>query len=201
MNENQRIGAVVLAAGLSQRMGQQKLILPWGKLTVIEQVLESLKLGGVDLIVVVTGKSHEILSEKLSGSDVKLVFNPDYSNGSMMTSLQAGISTLSRLEATSAILALGDQPQILPETVHAVCQASQADPDKIIVPSWKMRRGHPWIIPARFWKQIISAKKEYTMRDFLKTNDKEIRYVLVETPTIIADLDTPEEYEQQKPPA
>lgn len=199
MNENQKIGAVVLAAGLSQRMGQQKLILPWGKHTVIEQVLESLKLGGVELIVVVTGKSYETLLEKLAGSDVTLAFNPDYSNGSMMTSLQVGIAALSRLNATSAILALGDQPQILPDTVQVVLQASQLDSDKIIVPSWQMRRGHPWVIPARFWKQILSSHEEFTMRDFLNSNEDAIRYVLVDTPTILADLDTPEEYEQQRP--
>lgn len=199
MIENHKVGAVVLAAGLSQRMGQQKLILPWGRHTVIEQVLESLKLGGIDLIVVVTGKSHEILTEKLSGLDVTLAYNPDYSNGSMMTSLQVGIGALSRLNATSAILALGDQPQILPDTVREVLHASQLDSDKIIVPSWQMRRGHPWVIPARFWKQILSSHKEFTMRDFLKANENLIRYVLVETPTILADLDTPEEYEQQRP--
>jgi CTP:molybdopterin cytidylyltransferase MocA len=36
------------------------------------------------------------------------------------------------------------------------------------------------------------------MRDFIWINEKEIRYVVVETPTILADLDTPEDYEQQK---
>ncbi len=199
MKANYKVGALVLAAGLSQRMGKQKLVLPWGEHSVIEQVIQTLKLGGLDLIVVVTGKSHELLVEKLSGLDVILAFNPDYENGSMITSLQVGITTLTRSHASSAILALGDQPQILPETVKSVLLASQLEPEKIVVPSWQMRRGHPWVIPEIFWQQILEANAETTMRDFLRCNDEKIRYVLVDTQTIIADLDTPEEYERQKP--
>lgn len=199
MNEKVKIGAVILAAGLSQRMGRQKLVLPWGKRTVIEQVIESLYNGGAEAITVVSGKSHDLLTGRLSGSGVQLVFNPDYANGSMLTSLKVGLNALEQTSAEAALLALGDQPQIQAQTVQAVISAYRVQPAKIIVPSWQMRRGHPWAIPAVFWEEILSSGAEYTMRDFLKSHEMDIEYVLVDTPTIIADLDTPEDYEREKP--
>jgi len=57
-----------------------------------------------------------------------------------------------------------------------------------------MRRGHPWLVTRPLWDELISMKQDQTPRDFLNTHREEIHYINIETPTILADLDTPEDY-------
>jgi CTP:molybdopterin cytidylyltransferase MocA len=64
-----------------------------------------------------------------------------------------------------------------------------------------MRRGHPWLIPQRFWQELCNLDPEQTMRSFLNGHEKDIIYTVVDTASILADLDTPEDYLREKPPA
>ena len=104
------IAAVVLAAGLSSRMGQPKQIMRWGSRAMVRQVCETLIASEVNEIVVVTGYAREKVEEALIGCAARPVFNPDYEDGDMMRSLQIGLNSLSNFEA--ALFVLGDQPQM-----------------------------------------------------------------------------------------
>ena len=86
------IGAVVLAAGRSQRMGRPKMILPWGETTVIGQVANVLLAVGVDDVLVVTGGAQNEVEGALTGMPVRTVFNPEFANGEMMHTLQVGLA-------------------------------------------------------------------------------------------------------------
>lgn len=198
-HHNQFYGAIILGAGLSSRMGQPKLLLPWGQTTVIGQIVHTLHSAGVDLIVLVTGATHDLLSEALKDEDVRLAFNPQYADGNMVHSLQTGLRALQELGADCALLALGDQPQIQVETVQAVLAGALEYPTALVLPSLNMKRGHPWAIPAGLWPAIFDLSEDQTMRDFVRGQEANIHYVLVDTSTIFADLDTPEDYAREKP--
>ncbi|MEK7326536.1 MAG: NTP transferase domain-containing protein, partial [Chloroflexota bacterium] len=105
------IGAVVLAAGLSTRMGQPKHILPWGTTVMVRQVVEVLAEGGVDEIVVVTGHARAEVEAAVAGV-ARSVFNPDFANESLLISLHVGLRALETSACEAALAALGDQPQI-----------------------------------------------------------------------------------------
>ena len=75
-----RVGAVVLAAGRSRRMGRPKMILPWGETTVIGQVVNVLLAAGVDDLLVVTGGAREDVESALVDMPVRTIFNPDFAN-------------------------------------------------------------------------------------------------------------------------
>ncbi len=199
MNNESKLGAVVLAAGLSLRMGKPKLMLPWGETTVIGQVVSIISSCDVNPIVVVTGKTHADIQSSFANSDIHLAYNPDFEDGRMLTSLKVGLRKLTDLGVTSTLLALGDQPQIREETVQAVVQAYRKRPDKLIIPSYRMRRGHPWVIPDRFWQELCNQPGESTMRDFINSHGQEIEYVNIDSVTILADLDTPDDYQREKP--
>jgi len=201
MDRSSGVAAIILAAGLSQRMGQPKLLLPWGKSTVIEQVANVLVDCDASPIVIVSGKTDSELQQLFRYTDNHVTLNTAFENGSMITSLQVGLKTVEDLGATAALMVLGDQPQIQPETVKRVIRAHQSDPDRLIIPSFQMRRGHPWLIPQRFWQELCNMDPEQTMRSFLNAHEKEIIYTVVETASILADLDTPEDYLREKPPA
>ena len=78
--------------------------------------------------------------------------------------------------------------------MRLVCNAFLADGSTIVVPSYEMHRGHPWLIARPFWDELLSMKPPQTARDFLQKHAEEIQYVEMKTPSIIEDLDTPEDY-------
>jgi molybdenum cofactor cytidylyltransferase len=192
------ISAIVLAAGLSTRMGQPKMLLPWGRKTVLEQVVDTLLDSEIRDIVVVAGAHYQEFKSLLTQPGVKVVFNPVFENGEMTCSLQKGLSFLSE-NASEVMVVLGDQPFLTVQTAKKLINASARSHKKIIMPSINGRRGHPWIINHILWQEIASLKSPENMRDFFNKHNDEIEYVLVEDGGILKDMDTREDYEQYKP--
>ena len=192
------IAGVVLAAGLSRRMGQPKMVLPWGNRTVIGNVVGTLQTAGVQLITVVTGGTASLVEIALASYLVTTVFNPNYSNGDMLFSIQTGVASLPA-DVQAALVVLGDQPQIEVKTVRDMIDLYLQEKPLMIVPSFNMRRGHPWLIEKSLWPDIKKLAPPATMRDFIYQHNKLIRYLEVESPSVLNDLDTPEDYEKDKP--
>jgi len=192
------ISAIVLAAGLSTRMGQPKMLLPWGNTTVIEQVVSTVLASSIQRLFVVSGSGHEEIRSLLAGYPVKVVFNPRYADGEMLHSFQAGIAALDTA-CPATLIVLGDQPQIQKATVQAVIQESETIPAPLIIPSYQMRRGHPWLVRRELWAEIMAIQPPVTLRNFLQSHAGDIHYLNLETATILSDLDTPEDYHKYRP--
>jgi len=191
------ITAIILAAGQSIRMGQPKMLLPWGNTTILETVITTYKAAGIDDILVVTGGAREQV-ETLIGNLAKTVFNPNYAKGEMLSSVQAGLTTL-KPEVEAVLIGLGDQPQVQERSVQLVVEAYQESGASIGVPSFQMRRGHPWLVARQHWDEIQRMHSPDSLRDFLNRHADEIHYVAVENDSILQDLDTPEDYLKSKP--
>lgn len=190
---------VILAAGLSKRMGEQKLLLDWEGKTVIETVVTALAEGGCPNIYIVTGASHHEISKIFSGKqEINLVYNENFAHCEMLQSLQVGVKALPK-ETKAFFIALGDQPQINSVTVAKLMDHFLKDDRKINIPSFNMKRGHPWLIPMEFAEEILNLPSEKTLRDFINAHAHEISYLNVETEDILKDLDTPEDYERDRP--
>ncbi len=190
------IAAVVLAAGSSRRMGSPKLILPWGATTVIGQVVKVLAQAGLGEIVVVTGGARQQVESALAGLPARPVFNSRYEDDHMALSLQAGLAALSPM-TTAALVALGDQPQIEISVVERLLAVYQEYQPPLVIPSFGMRRGHPWIVARPLWADIMTLEPPTTLRDFVHAHAEHIHYVAVESDTIIRDLDTPDDYRRE----
>jgi CTP:molybdopterin cytidylyltransferase MocA len=61
-----------------------------------------------------------------------------------------------------------------------------------------LRRGHPWLVRRELWAELLALRPPQTLRDFLNAHAEEIQYVETD-PTILKDLDTPEDYRREKP--
>jgi molybdenum cofactor cytidylyltransferase len=192
------ISAIILAAGQSKRMGQPKMLLPWGNLTVIEHVVTTFLHAGVNDILVVTGGAHEQVKKAIHRYPVRHIQNRDYAAGEMLSSLQCGLRKMPD-QAQAALIGLGDQPQIQEGSIRLICEAYRESRSLLIVPSFHMKRGHPWLVACSLWKEILRLRSPETPRDFLNHYADQIQYVSVETPTIFADLDTPEDYQNSRP--
>lgn len=192
------ITAVILAAGESRRMGQPKMLLPWGNETVLTHVINVFQGAGVKDILVVTGGAREQVEDLLADQQVTTVYNGAYIEGEMLSSIQCGIGSLMR-QTQAVLIGLGDQPQVQAESVRKVCEAYRESKSNIIVPSYRMRRGHPWLVAQSLWDELLEVKSPQSPRDFLNAHRDEIHYVEVDDPNILADLDTPAEYQKWRP--
>ena len=195
------ISAIVPAAGLSSRMGGAlpKPLLPWGASTVIGTVVSTLLAAGVEEVIVVTGHRREAVEAALAGHGVRCVHNPAYASGEMLSSIQAGLAAAS-LASTGALLALADQPQMQLTVVQQVLQAFEdSDGRALVIPSHAMRRGHPILLPRGLWDEVLALAAGETLRTVIQRQAAAIRYVEVDTPSVLADLDTPEQYAAARP--
>ena len=192
------ISALILAAGQSKRMGQPKMLLPWGKLTVIEHVVATFLNAGVEDILVITGGAREHIEKAINRYPVRKVHNRDYGTGEMLSSLQYGLRAMPD-QTQATLIGLGDQPQIQEGSIRLICEAYQETKSLLLVPSFRMKRGHPWLVARPLWSEILALKPPETSRDFLNQNAGKIRYVNVDNPSILTDLDTPEDYQNSHP--
>jgi molybdenum cofactor cytidylyltransferase len=175
-------------------MGRPKMLLPWGDATVLEQVISVFVKAGIDDILVVTGGDRSQVEDILARHDVRTVYNQDYARGEMLASLQCGLRDLLQRDVGAAMIGLGDQPQVQERTVQLVRENFMQTGNLLIIPSFRMRRGHPWLASRQLWGELLQMNSSQTPRDFLAAHASDIQYVRVDTPSILADLDTPEDY-------
>lgn len=186
------ISAVILAAGKSTRMGEQKMLLPWGNTTVLGNVIQTLRDAGVEDIVLVT---NSVIAKEVTRYEVRVTLNDE---GEMLESVQIGLQA-QQPAAEATLICLGDHPQVEERDIRRVCEGFRQSQARVVVPSYQMRRGHPWLITKELWGEILSLRAPQSMRDFLNAHKDEIHYVECDSPSTLQDLDTPADYLKYKP--
>ncbi len=173
-------------------MGAFKLTLPWRGSTVIEQVIVTLSAAELREIVAVTGHRHREIEAALAGRNVRCVFNSNYATGDMLSSIKTGIAALDA-GAQAVLVCLGDQPPMEPATLRLILEEGERSGwQRAIIPSYRMRAGHPILIPRSLWLQIMNTTE--SLREVLRNEANRVLYLNVDTPTVLADLDTPDDY-------
>jgi molybdenum cofactor cytidylyltransferase len=191
------ISAVILAAGLSTRMGRLKQLLPYGGHTVIEQVISVLLAAPVDEVLVVIGHERAALEGALAEWSVRPVFNPRYAEGEMLPSIQSGLRAVAA-DSQAALLATGDMPAIEGTVIDQLIRAYQAGEDKFVyIPSFQMRAGHPVLVPRPYWPAILSLPTGDNLRSVWREESTRVKWVGVDTPSVLRDIDTPGDYERE----
>lgn len=208
MNDNCQptISGILLAAGLSTRMGQSKQLLPFGEKTIVETVVVNMVNSKLSKVVVVLGHYADQIQELLNEYPVTTVFNPDYREG-MLTSAQAGIKSLNltndgnpiegsrRSDHMAFSIMLVDQPFITSELINIVIDVYVQTDKGIVLPSYKYKRGHPVIFHEKYADDILALEPDSNgVRSLYKTHSDDIHYVKVDTDAVLRDLDYEEDY-------
>lgn len=195
------IAAIVAAAGRSTRMGQPKQLLAWGDSTVLATTVGNLVAAGAAPVVCVIGHRGDEMQAALEGTGARVLRNLDYLEGEMLSSYRAGVAALSQdgMAYAGTLLALGDQPHIPVVVIGQVITQVRQTPDALVIPSHKMRRGHPFYLPRRLWPELLGLGKDESLRTLLRRHEALIRYVDVETDAILRDIDTPADYADLAP--
>ena len=188
------ISGILLAAGLSTRMGEPKQLLPFGESTIVETVVDSMLGAKFDEVIVVVGHCASQIQEQLLERPVRVVFNPDYREG-MLTSAQAGIRALDVSDAFGLMLV--DQPFITSALIDRVIDAYVHTDKTIALPSYNYKRGHPVIFHRRYADDIFALGVESGgVRTLFKRYGDDIHYVTVDTDRVLRDIDYREDYER-----
>jgi len=186
---------MILAAGESRRMGQPKLLLPFGDKTIIETVVEKVVSSKVDKTLVVLGSEREEVEEKIKNFPVKLAFNPDYPSG-MLSSVLCGFKTLPE-ETQAVVVVLGDQPSVSKEVVDKIVDAYQKTGKGIVLPVYKKERGHPVIIDMKYKDEVENLSPDIGLRGTVYSHPEDILEVEVDAPEILQDIDDEADYKRE----
>jgi molybdenum cofactor cytidylyltransferase len=187
------IAAIVLAAGLSRRMGQAKLLMPVGGRAIIRYVVESVLAGGVDSVWVVTGPDVEPIEAALAGFEVQIVVNPAPEEG-QAGSVRAGIAALPP-SVDAVLVALGDQPSLAPSIIPALLAARRASPKLIVAPRYRDGQGNPVLFKREIFPELLRLTGDLGARPIIQKEPARVEWVDLDLP-MPPDVDTPDDYER-----
>jgi molybdenum cofactor cytidylyltransferase len=190
------VGALILGAGKSARMGQPKLLLPWGGATVLGHLLEQWKRLGVEQIAVVCAAGDAALKKELDRLEFPIaarIHNPEPERG-MFSSIQCAAAWPGWNPAlTHLAIVLGDQPHLRQKTLRAVLDFSAAHPQKVCSPRQHGHRHHPVLLPRTAFEHLPGSGAA-NLREFLLGCEE--AHCDLEDPGLDLDIDHPKDYEK-----
>lgn len=173
-------------------MGTLKQLLPFGDVTVLEQVVRAMTTSRLQDVVVVLGHRSEEIRTRLTSWPVHTVLNPDL-NGDMLSSIQCGIRTIS--EKHAVMIALGDQPLISKVIIDQLIAEYEKEPSGMMLPVYNGKRGHPMIIAPEYREDLLNLT-DGGLKALRDRYADHVRTITVDTDAILIDLDYRSEYEQ-----
>lgn len=187
-----RIGGLILAAGLSSRMGDFKPLMPLRSKTLIENTIDSLLLCGIHSVTVVLGyrgrEVERVLRSRYFGGTVTVVYNRDYAVTDMLASVKIGLTAMPACDAF--FLLPGDMPVVSKETFLAVARALPKGGGRIVFPTLEGYRKHPPLVDSLFIPQILDYDGPEGLRGFWRLHEEAVVTVPVDDVGCRTDLDT-----------
>jgi molybdenum cofactor cytidylyltransferase len=194
-----RVSAIVLAAGTSTRMGQAKQLLPLGRSNVLAQTLENVRSASIAEIVLVLGSSAQAICQQLPPpllEGLKVVVNHDYMKG-MASSLRQGLSALDK-HNDAALIILGDQPFVRPQTLDQIVDAYSRSPAQIVIPTFLGKRGNPVLLDRSLFAEVATLEGDVGCRAIFAQHLEGIVNVEVEDMGVLLDIDDQQDYDRLK---
>jgi molybdenum cofactor cytidylyltransferase len=185
------VAAIVLAAGLSSRMGANKLLAPLGGKPLLRHAVEAALASEASPVIVVTGNAAAETEAALTGLDVRFVQNRDFAQG-LSTSLKAGIAAVPA-DCDGALVLLGDMPGVSPALVSRLIAAfSPEDGRAICVAAHGGKRGNPVLWARRFFADIEALSGDIGARHLIAANEELVCEVEAGDDAPLTDIDTPD---------
>ena len=187
------ISATILAAGSSQRMGDNKLLLPFQDNTLINVVCKTIIDSYLKPVFVVTGFENKKVVESLPKSIDKIVYNEDWSRG-MATSINKAISSLPN-DIDGNMIVLGDMPLVTVKTINKLHQIFlNNNGNKIIYADYLGKQANPVIFPRKFFDEILHLNGDKGCKKIIYKNRKSSIGVPIDSSEVIFDCDTKDDY-------
>ncbi|RST57800.1 nucleotidyltransferase family protein [Siminovitchia terrae] len=191
---NFKTAGLLLAAGLSSRMGKLKALLPWEGMPLIQYQIEQMKQAGIDEIIVVLGYKAEYLQKIISTFEIKAVINKNYEYGKS-SSIRKGISSLHK-EVDGIFISAVDQP--VPSAILKKMKAHLEENEAaVVIPTYEMKRGHPILLHASTKNDLLLVNEETLgLRSVIRKYQQQIAYLEVNDPSILLNFNKQEDYDK-----
>jgi molybdenum cofactor cytidylyltransferase len=190
-----QVEGIVLAAGLSRRMGRQKLLERVGGQTLISRVVGSAIGSHLNSVTIVTGpRADDLLAEldvQAGFTTFNHVVNPHPELG-MSSSLRIGIMSVSE-QAMAAMIILADQAGLSYDVINELVLAYQCNLDRIIVPTINNRRTTPVIFPRSLFAELAEVSGDVGGRTVVNSHPDLIVSMEMASRYYDADVDTPDD--------
>ena len=181
--------ALIVAAGMSSRMGDFKPMLSIGSISIAQRVVATFHQAGIRKIVMVTGYNAVALERHLSGSGVIFLRNEAYETTQMFDSVRIGLGYL-RGKCSRVLFTPVDIPLFTAGTVRALLD-SGAD---LACPVCQGLTGHPILIGAELFDRILADTGDQGLKGAVERCGAAMRQVSVDDPGTLHDADTPADF-------
>lgn len=184
-----RQGAIIVAAGMSSRMGAFKPMLNMGAISVAQRIVANFKQAGIETIVMVTGYNATMLERHLSGHGVIFLRNTEYETTQMFDSAKIGLTYLQD-KCDQILFTPVDIPLFTSATVQKLLESGAP----LACPVCQGKTGHPILLTRDVVTTILKDHGEDGLKGALARSGTFMTEVAVEDPGTLFDADTPEEY-------
>ncbi len=190
------VGAILLAAGSSSRLGQPKQLLPWQGRSLLRNAAEAAVASGASPVIVVLGSRADEIAPQIDGLPVHSIVNSDWEQG-MGSSLQAGMRRLGKTADPDAVLVLlCDQPLVTPEYLKTVIATYREQPQKSVASHYQDGMLGP---PCLFIRDLFPALTKLSGAQGARAVISKLpaeELSLVPFPEGLADVDTQEDWQR-----
>lgn len=192
--------ALIPAAGESRRMGQPKLLLPWGDKTVIETVIRAWHSSRVERVFVVVHPADQQLAACCRSSGAEVVI-PAIPPPDMRASLCEGLQAIQRKASPDAadvfLVAPADLPELSPAVIDLLLSNHQPERPAILVPTHASKHGHPVLLPWSLSQEVLQLHEALGLNALFAQHG--VREVACSVAGVPEDIDTPDDYERLRP--
>jgi molybdenum cofactor cytidylyltransferase len=186
------VGAVVLAAGPSSRMGSPKQTLHFRGQSLLRRAALAALGAGCRPVVVVTGAHAELSRRELNGLDVREVLNASWESG-MASSVRAGVEGLINADpdAAAAVLMLCDQPHVTAEVISCLVAAHRATRKSVVASAYGGDFGVPALFSRALFAELARLEGGAGAKQVIKRHAAETHFLPF--PRGEVDVDTPDD--------
>ena len=184
-----QIGAVIVAAGMSSRMGDFKPMLNIGSISIAQRIVATFHQAGVMRIVVVTGYNAPLLERHLANNGLVFLRNEQYETTQMFDSARIGLSYLQD-KCDRILFTPVDIPLFTALTVQKLIESGAP----LCCPVCEGKTGHPLMLSSSLLDSILSDSGEGGLQGAISRCGAEMTRIEVNDPGILHDADTPEDY-------
>jgi molybdenum cofactor cytidylyltransferase len=188
------IAGIILAAGASSRMGQDKALLPWGGKPFLEHLLTALQNARVELVRVVLSANAEAVQSKINVRPGEVVVNLNWEQG-QLSSLLAALDALPA-DVAAVVLCLVDHPCVSSRLIRTLIENFRQTRKPIVLPTYQGRRGHPALFAASLFDELRAAPLEVGARHVVRRHPKDVLEVPTEEEGILLNTNKPAAYEK-----
>ena len=185
------VRGVILAAGLSRRMGAVKQLLPLRGRPLLQHVIDAARASRLEHVLLVLGHAHEEIRAKIDTHGMDVIVNPDYAAG-QSTSVRLGVKH--GPDTDGVMFLLGDQPLVGADLINALLAHFLAARPMAILPFYQGRRGNPAVIDRGLLAEISTLTGDIGARHVLQKHARHVLEMEVADAAVLQDVDTMADY-------